>query len=111
MKDFRDLKVWQKSHKLTLEIYQLTRAFPKEEAYGLTSQMRRSAVSISANIAEGCNRGGDKEFSRFCRIAIGSATELEYLLLLASDLNLPTSSHGQTLSQQVIEIKKCSLRL
>jgi len=78
VKDFKELMVWQKSHQLTLEVYQLTRAFPREETYGLTSQMRRCAASVAANLAEGCNRGGDKEFARSCRIAMGSASELEY---------------------------------
>jgi four helix bundle protein len=76
MQDFRNLKVWQKSHALTIEIYRATEAFPGNELYGLTSQIRRSCVSIPANIAEGCGRNSDPEFSRFLAIAMGSATEL-----------------------------------
>ena len=83
VKDFRELKVWQKAHQLTLTVYQLTAAFPREELYGLTSQLRRSCSSIPANLAEGCGRNGDAEFARFCSIAMGSASEVEYHLLLA----------------------------
>jgi four helix bundle protein len=83
MQSFRNLKVWEKSHSLTLCVYASSGAFPREEMYGLTSQMRRSSASIGANIAEGCYRKGDVEMGRFLQIAIGSASELEYQLLLA----------------------------
>ena len=86
MQDFKKLKVWQKAHSLAVAIYQATEVFPKDELYGLTSQIRRSCVSIPANIAEGCGRGGNTEFNRFLQIALGSATELEYHLLLANEL-------------------------
>ena len=86
MKDFRKLLVWEKAHQLTLSIYNVTAAFPSEETYGLTSQMRRAASSIPSNIAEGCGREGDAELSRFCTIARGSASELEYQILLSRDL-------------------------
>jgi four helix bundle protein len=82
MKDFHALKVWQKAHQLTLAVYQVTATFPREELYGLTSQLRRSCSSIPANLAEGCGRNGDAEFARFSCIAMGSASELEYHLLL-----------------------------
>jgi four helix bundle protein len=88
MKDFRQLSVWQKSHELTLAIYELTRSFPREEMYGLTTQIRRACSSIPANIAEGCGKDGDAELARFCLIARGSASELKYHLLLARDLKL-----------------------
>ena len=71
VKDFHDLKVWQKAHQLSLAVYQITAAFPREELYGLTSQLRRCSSSIPANLAEGCGRNGDAEFARFCSIAIG----------------------------------------
>jgi four helix bundle protein len=77
MKDFRELKVWQKSHQLTLDIYKATAPFPKDEQYGITSQIRRAAASVAANIAEGCCRGTDADFARFLQIAISSASELE----------------------------------
>jgi len=83
MKDFRELKVWEKAHQLTLEVYKATTIFPKDELYGLTSQIRRACASIPANIAEGCGRRGDAEFARFLGIAMGSASELDYHLLLA----------------------------
>jgi four helix bundle protein len=88
MKDFRQLKVWEKSHELALAIYHITAAFPREETYGLASQIRRAASSIPSNIAEGCGRNGDAELARFCIIARGSASELEYQLLLGRDLKL-----------------------
>ena len=87
MQSFRNLRVWEKSHSLTLCVYASSRAFPREEMYGLTSQMRRSSASIGMNIAEGCCRKGDVEMGRFLQIAIGSASELEYQLLLAHDLH------------------------
>ena len=87
MQDFRDLKVWQKLHQLTLQIYQHTRNFPKEELYGITSQIRR-ASSIPTNIAEGCVREGGRDFARFLQIAMGSATEVVYLILLCKDIQL-----------------------
>ena len=85
MKDSRKLKVWEKSHQLVLALYTITASFPREETYGLTSQIRRAASSIPSNIAEGCGRDGDAELSRFCIIARGSASELEYQILLARD--------------------------
>ena len=86
MQDFRQLKVWEKAHALALCIYKVTSDFPKAEQYGLINQMRRSAVSIACNIAEGCGRGSDPDFARFLQMALGSACELEYQALLAKDL-------------------------
>lgn len=86
MRDFRQLKVWAKAHSLTLAVYRATAAFPREEQYGLTSQLRRAAASIPTNLAEGCGRYGDAELARFVGIAAGSASEVEYLLMLARDL-------------------------
>jgi len=77
MKDFRNLKAWEKAHQLTLKIYKVTEEFPREELYGLTSQIRRACVSIPTNIAEGCVRSSDADFSRFLYIALGSTSELE----------------------------------
>ena len=106
MKDFHDLKIWQRSHKLTLALYKATNPFPKSEMYGLTSQIRRCSASIPANIAEGCGRNGDVELARFFQIALGSASELEYHLLLASDLDLLVGSEYKTLSKEVVEVKR-----
>ncbi len=106
MKDFRTLKVWQKSHELTLHVYEQTRAFPKEELFGLTSQIRRACSSIPANTAEGCGRGSDGDFQRFLQIAFGSASEVDYHLILAHDLNLIDRTVYERLNDEVIEVKK-----
>ena len=106
MKDFHDLKVWEKSHLLTLSIYQATAKFPREELYGLTSQIRRCCASIPANLAEGCGRNGDVELCRFCSIAMGSASELQYHLLLAKYLKLIKPSDYDTLAQRTVEVKR-----
>ena len=106
VKDFHELKVWQKAHQLTLEVYQVTSTFPRAEMYGLTSQLRRSCASIPANLAEGCGRSGDAELARFCAIALGSASELEYHLLLARDLKLISSKDHEGLSQRAVELKR-----
>jgi four helix bundle protein len=106
MKDFRDLQVWAKSHALTLTVYRATSSFPKEELYGLTSQMRRSSASIPANIAEGCGRSGNGEFHRFLQISTGSASELEYHILLARDLGFLAQGDFESLTGQVQEVKK-----
>ncbi|MEZ4669962.1 MAG: four helix bundle protein [Anaerolineae bacterium] len=83
MGDYRKLGVWDKAHKLTLHIYQVTKGFPKDEVYGLTSQIRRSAMSVPSNLAEGSGRGSDGELIRFAHIAAGSAHELDYQILLS----------------------------
>ena len=106
MKDFKSLKVWEKAHQLTLAIYKATQRFPKDELYGLTSQIRRSSASIPANIAEGCGRGGDAELARFLQIAMGSASELEYHILLACDLKLLKSTTYDLLAHGVTEVKR-----
>jgi four helix bundle protein len=106
MKDFRQLKVWEKSHQLALAIYKATKEFPKEELYGLTSQIRRSSMSVPTNIAEGCGRNTDADFARFLQMAMGSASETEYQLILARDLDfLPNDSYEQ-LHNEVEEVKR-----
>ena len=106
MRDFRDIKVWMKSHRLTLAVYKATSRFSRQEVYGLTSQARRAASSVPANIAEGCGRTGDAELARFMRIAAGSATELEYHLLLARDLEFLAPKQHEELDREVNEVKK-----
>ncbi|HUI84642.1 MAG TPA: four helix bundle protein [Candidatus Binatia bacterium] len=106
MKDFRDLEVWRKAHAAALSVYRATADFPKEELYGLTSQMRRCRASVPANIAEGCGRRGNREFHRFLQIATGSASELEYHLLLSHDLGFLNPDKFQALTGRVQEIKK-----
>lgn len=106
MRGFRGLKVWEKGHQLTLRVYEATASFPKQEMYGLTSQIRRSAASIPANIAEGCGRNSDADLGRFLQIAMGSASELEYHLLLARDLSLLIEEEYSQLAGGVCEVKR-----
>ena len=106
VKDFHELKVWQKAHQLTLAVYRTTATFPREELYGLTSQLRRACSSIAANLAEGCGRNGDAEFARFCSLAMGSASETEYHLLLARDLKLINSKDYEALNERATELKR-----
>lgn len=106
MRDFRELKVWQKTHQLSLGVYKATTAFPKEEVFGLTAQIRRSCVSIEANIAEGCGRDSDADFARFMQIAFGSASELECHLLLARDLGFISKSDFDRLAGELSEVKR-----
>ena len=106
MQSFRNLKVWERAHALTLDIYQSSQAFPRDEIYGLTSQMRRASASIGANIAEGACRKGDIDFARFLQMAVGSASELEYHLLLAHDLKLLQTSDFERLTGQAVEVKR-----
>jgi four helix bundle protein len=106
VRDFRELKVWEKSHQLTLAIYKVTTDFPREEVYGLTSQIRRACASIPANIAEGCGRNSVVEFARFLHIAMGSASELDYHLMLARDLGYLNRAVYEHLAADLTEIKR-----
>ncbi len=106
MEDFKNLKVWVKAHQLTLAIYESTRKFPREEIYGLTSQIRRASASIGANIAEGCGRRSDPEMRQFVQIARGSANELEYHFLLARDLQFLTVDEFKDLEAKALEIQR-----
>ena len=106
MKSFRDLMVCQKAHLLTLASYRGTAEFPKQEMYGLTSQIRRCSASIAANIAEGCGKRGNAEFQRFLHIAAGSASELEYHFLLAKDLGFLADEKYKRLNNSIIEVKR-----
>ena len=106
MQSFRNLRVWEKSHQLTLDIYAFSKVFPRDEMFGLTSQMRRASASVGMNIAEGCCRKGDIEMARFLQMAMGSASELEYQLVLAHDLNYLRNPAYERLSIQVVEVKR-----
>jgi len=106
MRDFRKIKVWHKAHQVTLVIYHLTKSFPKDELYGMISQMRRASYSIPANIAEGCGRETDNDFARFLTIALGSASELEYFCILAKDLGYISESDYSTVIVKVTEVKR-----
>lgn len=111
MQNYKELKVWTKSHEITLKIYSLTKGFSKEEMYSLTNQLRRCASSIPANIAEGCGKNGKIDFGRFLNIALGSANETEYFLLLSRDLSyLQAEDYGQ-LEKSINEIKAMLISL
>jgi four helix bundle protein len=106
MKDYKNFTVWQKSHQLTLDVYKVLNDFPKDEIFGLISQMKRSSSSIPTNIAEGCGRNTDKDFARFLIIAFGSANELEYQFILSKDLKFIDLETSEKLLFQIEEIKK-----
>jgi four helix bundle protein len=106
VRDFRKLKVWVEGHELTLRVYEVTGGFLREELYGVVSQLRRCSASIPANIAEGCGRSGDAELHRFMVIAMGSASELEYHLLLAYDLRYLTPDKYRDLSDATQKVKR-----
>jgi four helix bundle protein len=111
MKDCRDLKVWQKSHELTLLMYRITEPFPRSELFGLTSQIRRCSASVPANIAEGCGRLGNSELHRFLQMACGSASELEYHLLLGRDLGYIAPRDYVSAQKQLLEMKRMLVSL
>ena len=106
VRDFRRLKVWVEGHELTLRVYEVTGGFPREELYGVVSQMRRCSASIPANVAEGCGRSGDAELHCFMVIAMGSASELEYHLLLAHDLGYLAPDRYRDLSDATQKVKR-----
>lgn len=106
MRNYRDLQVWTKAHNLTLELYRVSRGFTREELYGITSQLRRAAVSIGANFAEGCGRRSSAELARFVRIAMGSASELDYHLLLCRDLGLMHVDDFTRTANDLTEVRK-----
>jgi four helix bundle protein len=106
MRDFRQLKVWQKAHSFVLDLYRHSQGFPAEERFGLTVQLRRAAVSVASNIAEGCGRDGERDFARFLSIAGGSASEVEYQLLLARDLGYLPDEFHHPLDAQINEVKR-----
>ncbi len=111
MQDFKSLKVWEKAHGLTLEIYRYTKDFPKEELYSLTNQLRRAASSVPANIAEGCGKKTKADFANFLNIALGSANETEYFLILSRDLNYINQDNFNTLSKEANDVKAMLINL
>jgi four helix bundle protein len=106
MKEFRNLKVWEKTHSLTLAVYKATSGFPRQERFGLTTQMRRCSASIGANIAEGCGKRGNNEFQRYLQIASGSASELDYHFLLARDLRFLEEMDCRRLASELLQLRK-----
>lgn len=110
MRDFHNLEIWKCSHKLVLDVYLATKSFPKEELFGLTSQLRRAVSSIPTNIAEGCWRGSNADFARFLQISVGSASEVEYELLLVKDLGYIDEIVYNNLSQETIDVRKMIIK-
>lgn len=106
MKDFRKLNVWEKAHQNTLDIYKITKSFPVEERYGLTSQLRRAAVSVPTNIVEGSSRRTEKDFAYFLQISVGSSSEVEYLILLSKDLEFIDNDDYNKLTEEVVTTRK-----
>lgn len=111
MQDYQKLLVWQRAHALVLSVYELTREYPPDERFGLTSQTRRCAVSIASNIAEGSGRSTDRDFAHFLHIAVGSTNELEYQLLLARDLGFIVAPHGEVISAETVEVRRMLIAL
>jgi four helix bundle protein len=111
MQNFKDLLIWQEAHQLTLKIYDSSKGFPKDELFGVTSQLRRAATSIPCNIAEGCGRYTSKDFANFLQIALGSTNETDYLTLLAKDLNYLTEDKFIALQQQINKIRAMNIKL
>lgn len=106
MIDFKTIRVWEFFHRMTLQIYEITKSFPQEEVYGLTSQMRRASASVPTNIAEGCGRNSDTELTKFLIIAMGSTSELEYQLLLAKDLGYLSLQDYENILEDLVAAKK-----
>ncbi|HEY5462174.1 MAG TPA: four helix bundle protein [Hanamia sp.] len=106
MRNFLNLEIWKRSHQLTLKIYKATKNFPKEELFGLTSQMRRSSSSVPTNIAEGCGRNSNAQLANFLQIGTGSCSELQYQIILSKDLSYITEDVFNDLHSDVIDIRK-----
>jgi four helix bundle protein len=105
MQNYKDLKVWEKAHDFTLHVYEATKLYPKDELYSLTNQLRRAASSIPANIAEGCGKNTQPDFANFLNIALGSANEAEYYLILSKDLKYLKTEDFDILIKKINEIK------
>lgn len=106
MHRFKDLQIWQKGRSVTRRIYEITQKFPKEEHFGITAQMRRAAISIISNIAEGCGRKSDAYLKTFLSYALGSAAELECQCILANDLGFMTNNDFEEINNELLEIQK-----
>lgn len=111
MQNFKELKVWEKAHQITLSIYKVSASFPKEEIYSLTNQLRRAASSIPANIAEGCGKNTQADLANFLNISLGSANETEYFLILSKDLDYLTEEQFTILSNSINEVKAMLISL
>jgi four helix bundle protein len=111
VQDFRNLKVWKKAHQLVLQVYSQTANFPRNEMFGLTSQIRRAAVSVAANVVEGSSRAGDREFARFLHVALASTSEVEYFSILLADLRLLEKSAASRIGTDAVEVRRMLLGL
>lgn len=111
MQNYKELKVWEKSHQLVLEVYRITASFPKEEIFGITSQVRRAVASIPANIAEGCGKSTQLDFAKFLNISLGSANETDYFLLLCKDLKYISETEFLELEDTINAIKAMLINL
>ena len=111
MQNYKDLKVWDKAHKFTLKVYEASKLFPKDELYSLTNQLRRAASSIPANVAEGCGKNTQSELAHYLNIALGSANESEYFLILSKDLNYLSEEDFTELYNSINEIKAMLISL
>ena len=111
MQDFRNLAVWREAHQLVLSVYMSTASFPSVEQFGITRQMRRSAASIATNFAEGCGRGSDADFARFIQMGLGSASELEYQILLTTDLGYLPPRDSEQLTEHIKVIQRMATAL
>ena len=111
MQNYKDLKVWEKAHQLTLNVYKESKLFPKDELYSLTSQLRRATSSIPANIAEGCGKNSQADLANFLNISLGSANEAEYFILLSKDLNYLSEEKHKLLFNEVNEVKAMLISL
>ena len=110
MRDFHKLIIWQRNHQLTLDVYKASKTFPKDELFGLTLQIRRAVSSIPTNIAEGCGRETNKDFAHFLQISIGSASETEYQLLLAHDLEYINNDDFERLTNEIVSVRKMIIK-
>ena len=111
MEDFRNLKVWQKAHRMVLDIYRVSALFPADERFGVVSQIRRAGVSVPSNLAEGCSRDGGRDFCRYLRISLGSANEVQYLLLLARDLRFLGDAEFARMEPKLEEVRRMQIGL
>lgn len=105
MRDYKKYEIWKLGHQLALDVYKITENFPKQEIFGLTSQIRRAVTSINFNIVEGCGRGSDEDFKRMLTISSGSAFEVEYALMLSKDLGFLSESNYLELAPKAEELK------
>ena len=106
MHNFKELKIWSRAVDLAVDVYSVTKNFPKEEKYGLTSQITRSAVSVPSNIAEGSGRNSDKDFNKFLGIALGSSFELETQLIIANKIGILEEESFKKIASETIEVQK-----